>query len=412
MPDDLGRFEARFNSLTYGRFFFPTRYIWGKQALEDLVNQIELPLEVFIDQGLRNHRFLVDFLGLIHNSLDSDLVRINYVQAPWYEDVLDHVNRFPVNPSSILSIGGGSTSDFAKASTALRTFGYLSQLGVGELAGKQLPTQQLPVFLAMPSTCGSGAESSRYVVTYSKETGKKVHGKSWALVADWVLIEPALLDGAPWDVIVSSAFDAFVHFFESFSMRNETNTFSEMLSVHGMSTVIKHLNNLCFLNRDSESSMQELIKCGSLGGIAVSNTRTGHIHEAAGIILERTRMSHGFSLWVCFQTMCSEIIDSLPSRFALLFTHLEHSGLDRSISSAPDLIEWWSEVFQTTSFFRTGTMHQLLEKLDQETLIEDVVQHVMADSTWVSKESTFNVTESGIRKAMRDGLNTLIGNEK
>jgi alcohol dehydrogenase class IV len=403
MPRDLGGFEARFNSPTQGRFFFPQRLLWGENNLNDIISLVDCPLEIFIDRAIQKN----DYVEKLINQLSDQAVRtIHIVDRPYYEEIEEYVRLNPESPATVVSIGGGSTFDFAKAAVALRSFGELDNLGIGNQAGKQTLRQQLPVLICLPTTCGSGAESSRYVVTYRKDTGKKIHGKSWQLSADWVFIEPQLLSHLPLDVIISSAFDAFVHFFETLSMKHETTPLSTMLSTYGMFSIITNIDQL-LANENNEiphNLLLELMICGSLGGVAISNTRTGHIHEAAGALVEEIEMSHGYSLWVFFQYLARDVFEATSDRFELLIQILQTVPLSTPIAKFEDILSWWQSVFILTHFQKFRETDWTSKTITLENLVQAVLGRIESDRVWMEKEAPYKPRLEQLERDVRNAL--------
>ena len=64
-----------------------------------------------------------------------------------------------------------------------------------------------------------------------------------------------------------------------------------MLTVDGMCRVVSGLGGRCRAGPISGRRL-ELQYAASLGGIAISNVRTGNIHEAAGALLEHSALTH------------------------------------------------------------------------------------------------------------------------
>jgi alcohol dehydrogenase class IV len=406
MPRDLGLFEARFNTRTRGRFFFPQRLIWGEDNLSDICSIAESPVEIFVDRSIQKNKFAEELVGALQRQFDCSL---QIVGRPYFEEIEEYVRVNPKIPVSIIAIGGGSTFDFAKGTISLRCFEQLDGLGVGENAGKQIPVQRFPNLICLPTTCGSGAESSRYVVTYSKTHGQKVHGKSWGLVADWVFIEPQLLSDIPLEVIVASAFDAFVHFFETLSMKHETTSISKMISTHGMVSIITSLDELISEGEVPSELLRELMICGSLGGVAISNTRTGHIHEAAGALVEHLDLPHGVALWIFFQSFARNILNSLPERFIPVTEVLRNSPTSCAIESFDEIFAWWQGVFA-----QTGLLNDLRETakrsdLELTALVNSTMDRVLSDAVWLKKECPFEVNIKNLETEIESAITLFLG---
>lgn len=391
-------YEATYNTATHGRLFFPPKILWGPGVLEDIYGLLRSKTEVFVDASVVSNSIISEHVNKLRERLNTSVVVVN---KPSYERILEYCEEAPRAPDCVVAIGGGSTFDFCKATIALRCLGSVSGLGIGSSSGKQTVVHDLPRFLAVPTTCGSGAEASRYVVTYSDESNAKVHGKSWGLVADWIFVEPHLLSSAPIDTVIASAFDAFVHFFETLAMKHETSLFSEMLSVFGMSGVITNLSKFLRSNGADLESAQNLMLLGTLGGVAISNTRTGHIHEAAGALIEHIPMSHGFSLYVFFQDLARDMFTALPDRFVRFWPTLDERETGMLIRNEDQLFKWWDLMFSNTNFgSQCQSFHSEFSGHEME-LHSDIVSRINSDSVWITKESPFRVEIQTISQQIR-----------
>jgi alcohol dehydrogenase class IV len=367
---DLNRFYSDEKS---GRLHLPTTFYWGSSFVNNIPGIVaNREVEVFIDSYIHENFKLpwLNELSITNLQLTSG--------TPWVEDVEKYCSEHKSNAECLLVIGGGSTADFAKGVVAMRSYGEISELGVGSRSGKQLAKSSPPEIIGVPTTIGSGAESSRYFVLYSKESKAKVHGKSWSLVAKTVVVDPDLLKDLPIQVAISSAFDSFVHYWESLICKHESTFTTRMFSNHGISEVITNLSRI-LENRDDLDAWMNLGLNASIAGCAISNTRTGNVHEAAGALLERVNLSHGETLMVfarvAFEQYKNEVSEALDR--SLRGTHF--NNFDQAIS-------WWEELFQ-----ENGMMDKLAGEIQNINDIDEVRSHIFqrvaSDKVWVNKES-------------------------
>jgi alcohol dehydrogenase class IV len=307
-------------------------------------------------------------------------------KLPKYEDV-EKVALSNNLPKNVVAIGGGSTIDFAKGVMAKRMFGEIENLGIGLNSGSQNALADKPNFIAVPSTVGSGAESSRYFVLYREKNKEKVHGKSWSLIADFVLIDPNILKSAPLTVIVSSAFDSFIHFFESAICSKESNHLTKVLSRTSMLSIINNLE-LFLSERTDERLLMNLGILSSLSGIAISNSRTGNIHEAAGALIEHVDLSHGETLFIFFKKALGQY--QLKIR-----PFLDEFLLNTNFVSFDEVVAFWEQCF-----IRAGLISKImyeLERLDDKVgVMNSIIMRLAADKVWNEKESPIQVTQEMI----------------
>ncbi|MEI6109448.1 MAG: iron-containing alcohol dehydrogenase [Actinomycetes bacterium] len=388
---DLNKFYSDENC---GRLHMPTTFFWGSGFIRNIPNLVNgRSVEVFIDGIVAEQMDLswIDELNI------SNLHRT--YGTPWVEDVEEYIEKNPQNPECALVIGGGSTADFAKGVIARRAYGEISELGVGKRSGAQVAKSALPEIVGVPTTIGSGAESSRYFVLYEKATKAKVHGKSWALVASTVVVDPDLLRNLPPQVAISSAFDSFVHYWESLICKHESTFATRMFSKHGIAEVIINLKRVLQDSSDLEA-WTNLGLNASLAGTAISNTRTGNIHEAAGALLERVNLSHGETLMVFAQSAYDQYMTQTST---LLDNTVQQSGLVDFQSA----LNWWNELFE-----KYGMINKISRELNLILDLDEARQHIFKrvsnDKVWVNKESPIGYGDALIRDLIDKGFSKFL----
>jgi alcohol dehydrogenase class IV len=169
---------------------------------------------------------------------------------------------------TIVSIGGGKVLDFAK----------------GIIFRHKKPVR----FIAVPTTAGSGSETTPIAVFY--EGKRKV-----SLDAPHLLPEVAILDRElvqnlpPYQKAVSGA-DALAQCIESVWNVHSTKT-SEDYALFGLDLL---WNNLLAFTKDNDGSVTEKVMWGShLGGKAVTLTRTTAPHALSYYLTANYGVPHG-----------------------------------------------------------------------------------------------------------------------
>jgi alcohol dehydrogenase class IV len=290
--------------------------------------------------------------------------------------------------SAIIAVGGGSAIDTAKALLARHLFGDHNGIGMGERRGEiAIPGREKPLFICVPSTAGSGAETSRYVVTYAKHRHRweKVHGKSWRLIADIAILDGELLEGAPLNVIVEPCFDAFVHCAESYLCQGEASSLSRALCLHSTAAILEGMHIVAAGEQLDARHATDLLYAASLAGVVISNARTGHIHEAAGAALEcGAARSHAQTLWIFARTGFAQTARTPVG--ARLQAELANAA---GFSDFGALLDFWC-----TLLARAGSLDDIRrslaalrsnDRLDEAR--QAVQERVSSDMVWCCKES-------------------------
>ncbi len=128
---------------------------------------------------------------------------------------------------SVVAIGGGSVIDTAKALAMIVTNG--GSVEDYQLNGRKVTTQPL-LFVAVPTTAGTGAEATRVSVVYNARKGYKKACYDDSMIAQVAILDPATTVGLPAKVTVATGMDAITHAVESYVSNNAT-TISKMYSL-------------------------------------------------------------------------------------------------------------------------------------------------------------------------------------
>ncbi|AWW45654.1 hypothetical protein DPM18_01790 [Polynucleobacter paneuropaeus] len=388
--------ETFYNNEISKRFYFPGRLLIGSkissQAI-DVINKYD-SVAVIVDSVFRNSQLLIEIKEVFANKKCNVWVIDG---APFAQDVMSFIGEIGSIPQVVVSIGGGSAADFAKSIILYELFGSLDGVGVGQKLGiNKRDGSVRPVYVAIPTTAGSGAESSRYYVTYDKITNAKVHGKTWEVVADWIFLDPLLLASMPLGPLVGCAFDAFVHLFETLIAKHEASEFGEMLSLNGIPKIMNAIHLAVTKNQRDDFIHGQLLYSASLAGMAISNVRTGSIHEAAGALLELTSLSHAETLYVFFRTAVEQYLEEISTDERLLIAQLRLFPAFSSFKNFQDIIAWWEMIFERVNL-NIKIKNALMEiepTLDVARV--HIFNRVFSDKVWIEKESPIKLNEKDI----------------
>jgi len=202
---------------------------------------------------------------------------------PSPEVVDDIVKQCDADTDIVIGLGGGSVLDAAKAIAGLipsqtSVMDYLE--GVGK--GKAFHVKTCP-FIAMPTTAGTGSETTKNAVLSRIGYFKKSFRDN-KLLAKEAWLDPELLTSCPKEVLYSTGMDAFTQLLESYTTL-KPNPITDALAWQGM-TLFKG----AFEDIDSGEIERQKIGYGnimlaaSLSGTTLANAGLGAVHGLAGPI--------------------------------------------------------------------------------------------------------------------------------
>ena len=187
----------------------------------------------------------------------------------------------------LLSIGGGSSIDTAKAIKAL-----LHAESLAAVRENRMPEKMETVHLAIPGTAGTGSEATQFAVAYAGE--KKLSLNHPDLRPDGVLLDAALLDSLPIYHKKSCALDALAQGIESYWCHAAT----EDSRVHAYLAILGVLDNLrAYLDGDRHAA-EELLSASYQSGKAIQQTRTTAAHAMSYMLTKTMGLAHGHACMV------------------------------------------------------------------------------------------------------------------
>lgn len=227
----------------------------------------------------------------------------------------------------ILGLGGGSSMDTAKAIAVEATHEGTSW---DYLHYKKEPTNQTLPVIAVPTTAGTGSQTTPCaVITKTEDEDKSAiwHREIFPKVS---IIDPELTLTLPKSLTAVTGFDAFSHNFEAYISQN-TNPYVEALALSAIKLIVKYLP-VALAEGANIEAREAMAWADTLGGICISS---------AGVTLP-----HGLGMQVgghCPQVAHGQALAAIYPEF-VRFTYRQAVNkfadigriFDRSLNNVPD----------------------------------------------------------------------------
>lgn len=188
---------------------------------------------------------------------------------------------------AILAVGGGSVLDAAKAAAAAITNHKPAENLVGILKVKKQPL----LLIAVPTTAGTGSETTIAAVISETETHRKRQILDPKIVPFAAILDPDLTLGLPQGNTIHTAMDALTHALEAYVSEYatpETDRYAEMAAkmiCEALPAVLQDPKNV--------KKREELLVASFLAGMAFTRTYVGYVHAFAHSIGGRYGVAHG-----------------------------------------------------------------------------------------------------------------------
>ena len=206
---------------TISRFSFPTRIVYGAEAVRELGNEAR-HLEIA-------RPLLVTDRGVVACGL-AELVLKEARRAGLAPALFDGVDPNPVeknvqdgleayrrgNCDGVIGLGGGSPLDVAKAIRLVVTHPFPLEQYDDQLDGSARIRANVPPMIAIATTAGTGSEVGRSTVIILKATDRKTVIFSPHLMPNVALADPELTLGMPPKITAGTGLDALTHNVEAY----------------------------------------------------------------------------------------------------------------------------------------------------------------------------------------------------
>lgn len=278
-------------------------------------------------------------------NLPVELVRFSdYAPNPLYEDVCKGVSLFRSEKcDGLLAVGGGSSIDVAKC---IKLFSGLDE---SRNYLEQDYRDSIVPLVAVPTTAGTGSESTRFAVIYYKGAKQSVTHES--IIPNYAILEPSVLASLPEYQKKCTLMDALCQGIESLWSVNSTEE-STPLSVDSIKTIVGVARNYVMRNESAE----QMIIAANKAGQAINITQTTAAHAFSYKITSLLGLPHGHAVAVC-----------LPEIWEYMLNHTEKCIDPRGVSYLESRFCLLAQAFGTqTSRDALAAFRGLLDDLGLE----------------------------------------------
>ena len=207
----------------------------------------------------------------------------------------------------LIGFGGGSQLDGAKAIAILVN-------GKGKLSdymGKNI-NHKIPPLVMIPSTSGTGSETTPFTIINDNETNIKMLLKGDSLWPNLAIVEPSFSYNMPKKVTASSGLDALTHAIEAYTSRRAFAQ-SDMFALSAIKRIFKYL--LLALDEDF-AAREEMAIASYEAGVSFANSSVTIIHGMSRPIGALFHVPHGLSNAMLLPTCLDYVKDGTYERFA------------------------------------------------------------------------------------------------
>lgn len=225
----------------------------------------------------------------------------DFTPNPLYEDVCKGVDIFIAEGCDIiLAVGGGSSMDVAKC---IKLYCRMSK---DTLYLEQDYKDTGVKLIAIPTTAGTGSESTRYAVIYYE--GQKQSVTHDSIIPNVSILEPKVLKTLPLYQKKCTMLDALCQGIESWWSVNSTEESYEY-SRKAIELIMANWRKYIFDNDDEAAA--QIMRAANYGGRAINITATTAAHAMSYKITSLYQLPHGHAVAVCLPEIWAYMTDHM-----------------------------------------------------------------------------------------------------
>lgn len=242
--------------------------------------------------------------------IDANFLRFSdFASNPQYESVRKGIEVFNSGScDTIVAVGGGSSIDVAKC---IKLFCRMSP---GKLFFEQPYSDTGIKLIAIPTTAGTGSESTRYAVIYYDGAKQSITHSS--IVPDFAVLEPSVLGSLPVYQKKCTMMDALCQGIESWWSVNATDE-SREYSRKAIETIMTNWEEYIFgaaAGQAAGSSAAAIMLAANYAGRAINITQTTAPHAFSYKLTSLLGLPHGHAVALCLPEIWKFMLDSLSFR--------------------------------------------------------------------------------------------------
>ena len=308
--------QALFSPIQKIQLHMQPKILKGEHALLDLVNVLK---EKHI------HRYMVvTTAGFIkRGTLQPFFERLdeNHIAYSIFHDVkpdpeimdVENLKEYYMKEGcqGLIAIGGGSVIDCSKAALACVQSSHLNVKNVLETGRVSKP---LPLFIAVPTTVGTGSEVTAGAVITDPIRKRKYALSHLFLIPKYAVLDASLLTTLPAKMTAYTGMDALTHAIEAY-INYYNNRKTNEYALEAIQSIFQYL----IPSFEDGSNIQyrlELLEASYKAGVAITNNYIGYVHAIAHGIGGMYHLQHGMINAIILPIVLEEYGDTITKKLA------------------------------------------------------------------------------------------------
>ena len=259
----------------------------GKVAKKEKISSVL----IVTDKGIVNNGLVDPVEAALQASGVSYCIYADTQPNPTVQNVEDALQVYHVNHcDALIAVGGGSSMDCAKAVGARVAY---PKRTVNQLGGKLKVWRKLPTLIAIPTTAGTGSETTLAAMITDSKTHHKYAIMSFPLIPKYAVLDASLTYSLPPHLTSTTGVDALTHAVEAYIGRS-TSKETRRLSLEATKLVFENVE-AAYKDGNNHTARENMLHAAYKAGIAFSKSYVGYMHAVAHSLGGKYGTPHGLA---------------------------------------------------------------------------------------------------------------------
>ena len=237
-------------------------------------------------------------LGLtkrLENALsENDIAYTIYdktVANPTTDNVAEALELYQTNGcNALIGFGGGSSMDCAKAVGARIA---KPKQSLAKMKGILKVHKKLPLLIAIPTTAGTGSETTLAAVITDAETRHKYANNDFPLIPRYAVLDPKVTLSLPPFITATTGMDALTHAVEAY-IGNSTTPGTRKDALLAVKLIFENID-IVYNDGKNVDARRNMLHASFYAGCAFTKSYVGYVHAVAHSLGGEYNVPHGLA---------------------------------------------------------------------------------------------------------------------
>lgn len=191
---------------------------------------------------------------------------------------------------AIIGFGGGSSMDCAKAVGACIARPLKTPK---QMKGILKVRKKLPLLIAIPTTAGTGSETTLAAVITDADTRHKYAINDFPLIPKYAVLDPKVTLSLPPDITATTGMDALTHAIEAY-IGHSTTISTRRDALHAVQLIFENIDTV-YADGRNVNARRSMLHASFYAGCAFTRSYVGYVHAIAHSLGGAYDIPHGYA---------------------------------------------------------------------------------------------------------------------